>query len=166
MTTEFDPSFADASEHPYPQRVPDLPQRALDAALATSADARAWALVKLAADLRVLGEIETALFVLDAAWFLGPSTEPSRAMFSCAIGCHCDRADYDVAHLIAAEQPEEYHDEKFSRAAQRLYLTLLELTGEEQWSVWLDHYSRHLAAADYGEAEKPTSLPSASIDSV
>jgi hypothetical protein len=150
MTTEFhstSPS-ADSSEHPYPQRVPDLPRRAIEAALATSTDERAWALIRLAADLRVLGEIDTALVALDTAWHLHPSTEPARAMFSCAIACHCDTAAYTKAETIASEQPEEFHDLKFSRAAVRLYSTLLEETGEERWAIYLDHYRAHIDGSD------------------
>lgn len=138
---------ADA-EHPYPQRVPDIARRVVEAAQARTNDEKAWALVRLGADLRVLGDISGALRALDAAWELRPTIEPARAMWSCAIAAHCDNADYLLAHRVAHQLPEGYHDVKFSRAAARLYATLLEETGEECWAVHLAHYRTHLESVD------------------
>ena len=129
----------------WPRRVPDLPRRAVEAALATSTDERAWALVRLAADLRAMGDQATALRVLDFAWAMEPSSEPAAAMFTCAIACHCDLGDLFTAQLIAGEQPDDYRDVKFARAACRLYAALLEETGEERWKCEL---ARHVAILD------------------
>jgi hypothetical protein len=74
-------------------------------------------------------------------------------MFTCAIACHCDLGDLYTGQLIAREQPEEYRDAKFARAACRLYAALLEETGEERWKVELD---RHLALLDASDAPVPT----------
>jgi hypothetical protein len=126
----------------WPKRVPDFPRRAVEAALATSNDARAWALVRLAADLRANNDRKKALAVLDLAWSMEPSAEPAAAMFTCAIACHCDEEHYLTAHVVASEQPDENRDTKFARAACRLYATLLAETGEELWKLELE---RHLA---------------------
>lgn len=133
---------------PWPRRVPDLPRRAVEAALATSTDERAWALVRLAADLRAMDELRTALGVLDLAWSMEPSTVPAAAMFTCAIACHCDVGDLYTGQLIAGEQPDEYRDVKFARAACRLYAALLAETGEERWKRELDRHVAILDAAD------------------
>jgi hypothetical protein len=133
------------SDYVWPRRVPDFPRRAIEAALATGTDDRAWALVRLAADLRADGDQRKALLVLDIAWGLAPSGGPSAAMFTCAIACHCDEGEFFTAHVVASEQPEEYRDVKFARAACRLYATLLAETGEQRWKLELD---RHLAVLD------------------
>jgi hypothetical protein len=133
---------------PWPSRVPDLPRRAVEAALATSTDERAWALVRLAADLRAMDKQREALHVLDLAWSMEPSAEPSAAMFTCAIACHCDLGDLYTGQLIAGEQPDEYRDVKFARAACRLYAALLAETGDERWKLELD---RHVAILDVVE---------------
>jgi hypothetical protein len=134
---------------PWPSRVPDLPRRAVEAALATSTDERAWALVRLAADLRAMDKQREALHVLDLAWRMEPSTVPSAAMFTCAIACHCDLGDLYTGQLIASEQPDEYRDVKFARAACRLFAALLAETREERWKLELD---RHLAVLDAADA--------------
>jgi hypothetical protein len=138
-------SRLDGGEAPWPRRIPDLPRRAVEAALASSTDERAWALVRLAADLRAMDDQRTALRVLDLAWSMGPSTHPAAAMFTCAVACHCDLDDLYTAQLIAGEQPDDYRDVKFARAACRLFAALLEETGEERWKLELD---RHLSILD------------------
>jgi hypothetical protein len=135
----------------WPERVPDLPRRAVEAALATTTDERAWALVRLAADLRALGDRDRALGVLDLAWGLEPSTRPAAAMFTCAIACHCDEGDLVTADVIASEQPDDYRDVKFARAACRLYATLLAETGEEEWKLELDRHLELLEPVDEHE---------------
>ena len=135
---------------PWPVRIPDIPRRAVEAALATFTDERAWALIRLAADLRALGDRERALAVLDLAWRLEPSRQPAAAVFTCAIACHCDEGDVLTADVIASEQPDEYRDVKFARAACRLYATLLAETGEEKWKIELD---RHLSLLEPVEQE-------------
>ena len=132
-------------DYVWPKRVPDFPRRAVEAALATSNDARAWALVRLAADLRASDDQRKALAVLDLAWGMEPSAEPAAAMFTCAIACHCDNDDFLTAHVVANDQPDAYRDTKFARVACRLYATLLAETGEERWKLELE---RHLALLD------------------
>lgn len=138
-------------QKPWPQRVPDLPRRAVEAALATSTDERAWSLVRLAADLRALGDRRRALGVLDLAWRMEPSAGPAAAMFTCAIACHCDEDDYFTAEVIACEQPDEYRDGKFARVACRLYAALLAETGEERWRLELDRHLDLLEPVDEAE---------------
>jgi hypothetical protein len=106
-------------------------------------------LVRLAADLRAMREHRTALGVLDLVWHMKPSAHASAAMFTCAIACHCDLGDLFTAQLIASEQPDEYRDAKFGRAACRLYAALLDETDEERWKLELD---RHLALLDASTA--------------
>ena len=140
-------------DYVWPKRVPDFPRRAIEAALATGTDDRVWALVRLAADLRADGDQRKALSVLDIAWGMEPSAGPSAALFTCAIACQCDEGDFVTAHVVASEQPDEYRDVKFARAACRLYATLLAETGEECWKLELD---RHLAILD---AAAPSPIP-------
>jgi hypothetical protein len=92
-----------------------------------------------------MGEHSTALSVLDLVWHMEPATHPAAAMLTCAIACHCDLADLYTAQLIASEQPHDYRDAKFARAACRLYAALLDETGEERWKLELDC---HLALLD------------------
>jgi hypothetical protein len=125
---------------PWPRRVPDLPRRAVEAALASSTDERAWALVRLAADLRAMDDQAAALRVLDLAWHMTPSAHPAAAMFTCALACHCDLGDLYTARFLAEEQPDEHRDAKFARAACRLYASLLAETGEERWKLELDRH--------------------------
>jgi hypothetical protein len=135
----------------WPKRVPDYPRRAVEAALATSTDDRAWALVRLAADLRADGDRARALRVLDLAWELGPSSAPAAAMFTCAIACHCDEHELATAHMVASEQPGEHRDVRFARAACRLYATLLAETGDERWKLELDRHLEILETASLEE---------------
>ena len=77
-------------------------------------------------------------------------------MFTCAIACHCDLDDLYTAQVVAGEQPDEYRDAKFARAACRLYASLLAETGEERWKLELD---RHLALLPRSEQDQDL-LPS------
>jgi hypothetical protein len=77
--------------------------------------------VRLAADLRAIGKADVSLWVLDRAWSLDPSEKIERAIFTCAIGAHCDLGQHAAAAVIEREQAARSMDDRFARAALRLY---------------------------------------------
>ena len=133
-------------------RTVDVIGRVLALAAAHRADDRAWALVRLAADLRALGRHDDALRVLDAAWFLEPSEQPELAMFSCAIAIHCDRQAHDVAVTLERDFAERGIDLKFGRACVRLYSELYAATEDDEHQARLESYSAHVQLFESEEA--------------
>lgn len=132
--------------------LPRLASRAIEAVLAETTDARARALVGLASDLRRAGRPELALHALDAAWELCPTEDPRRAAFTCAIEVHCDIGSYELAETIEREQAERSVDERFARAALRLYSALSRITDLDIHYARRAHYlaflnGRELSAA-------------------
>lgn len=126
------------------ERQVDVIGRVLTLATAQRSDDRAWALVRLAADLRALGRHEDALRVLDAAWFLQPSEHPELAIFTCAIAIHCDREAHDVAVTLERDFAERGIDLKFGRACVRLYTQLAALTEDDEHLERLAQYRTHV----------------------
>ena len=117
-------------------RLSRLANRAIEAVLAETTDARARVLVAIASDLRRAGRPDVALHALDAAWELCPTDGPRRAAFTCAIETHCDLGQYEIAETIEREQSVRSVDEAFARAALRLYSAVSRITA-------LDiHYAR------------------------
>lgn len=144
-----------AVEAGHERRSADLVGRALELAVATTADDRAWALVRLAADLRALERHAEALRVLDVAWQLSPSEHPELAMFSCAIAVHCDRGEHELAIKLERGFSERGIDLKFGRACLRLYAELYAVTDDEEHRARRDSYR---SAIDLFEAEQEQSL--------
>jgi hypothetical protein len=132
--------------------LPRLATRAIEAALAETTDARARVLVGIASELRRAGRPDVALRALDAAWELCPTDEPRRAAFTCAIEAHCDLGQFEVAETIEREQAERSVDERFARAALRLYSALSRITDLDIHYARRAHYvallnGRELSAA-------------------
>ena len=123
---------ARAVERASTQRRPDPVSRALELAFAGRNDDRAWVLIRLAADLRVLGDMRRALTVLDAAAELRPSAEVRRAIDTCAIACHCDLGTHATAELIERQSRALPPDLHLARAAARLYAELFAQTGADE----------------------------------
>jgi hypothetical protein len=133
----------------------DVVGRVLELAAAYRSDDRAWALVRLAADLRALGRHDDALRILDAAWYLEPSDQPQLAMFSCAIAIHCDRDAHDVAVTLERDFVDRGIDLKFGRACIRLYSELYASTEDQEHESRLESYRAHVALL---EAEEQASV--------
>jgi hypothetical protein len=122
-------------------RQPDFVLRALEAALARTSDQKAWALVRLAADLRAVGRPAVALSVLDEAFFLGHKIETDRAMFSSAIGAHCDLGQHPVGKVVERDWVKQGDpDLKFAKAALRLYTESFLATGDPHDDLLCAHY--------------------------
>lgn len=128
-------------------RQPDYRARALEAAFAQGSDDRAWARIRLAADLRADSEAAAALSVLDDACLLGPSEEAERAIYTVAIAVHCDLGSHPTAEVIEREQAARSVDAYFARVAARLYSELARATGDDEHGQRHKHYS---ALADEG----------------
>ena len=121
-------------------RQADYRARALEAVFAQGSDDRAWARIRLAADLRADGEFAAALGVLDEAWLLGPSAEAECAIYTVAIAVHCDLGAHPTAEVIEREQAVRVADAKFARAAARLYSELVRATDDEAHRSRRDRY--------------------------
>lgn len=93
----------------------DMLDDALVAALAVDDDDRAWALVKIAAQLRQRGDSDRALLALDGADMLGGLTARAAA-FTCAAGVHRDRGDLQEA-LKAGERAVSLHESDYALSA-------------------------------------------------
>ena len=140
-------------------RQPDFVARALEAALATTSDQRAWALVRLAADLRAAGRPTVALRVLDEAFFLGHEPKTERAMFSSAIGAHCDLHQHSVGKIVERDSVKYFEpDYRFARAALRLFSESCSETGETHDDLLRAEYRtlvENLTAAPESDATTP-----------
>lgn len=129
----------------------DLVERCLEIAAATRADDRAWALVKLAADLRRLERYDDALRVLDLASELLGDPRSELAVYTCAIAVHCDRSEHEVAIKLERQVVAGGVDVKFGLACRRLYSELHAKTGDEEHRARRDSYRalvESLEAAD------------------
>jgi hypothetical protein len=102
----------------------DLVQIAVRAALGATVDARAWALVQLAAALRRRGDVEGALHVLDLAWGLRPSPRVEAAVYTCAVAAHCDADRFEVARTVGEQTLRRWCDSALLRALGRAYIGL------------------------------------------
>jgi len=121
-------------------RIADPTGAIADLAAATTADDRAWALVRLAADARASNEPESALRLLDSAWLLDPGPEAERAIFTVAIAAHCDGGRYEVAEILVSEQAARSIDTHFAMAAARLYAALYAATRDDRFARLRDKF--------------------------
>jgi hypothetical protein len=101
---------------------------AIDAATATDAEQRAWALVALAARLREDDERARALEVLDAVVAFDPPWEVQSAAFTTAAAIHCDLGDLKTARSICDETLAKGVNEYILSAAVRVYWELARST--------------------------------------
>ncbi|MGH3111642.1 MAG: hypothetical protein ACRDQT_12085, partial [Gaiellaceae bacterium] len=137
------------------RREADVVGRVLELAAARGSDERAWALVRLAADFRALGRHDEVLRVLDAAWYLEPSEQPELAIFSCAIGIHCDRRAYDVAMTLERDFADRGIDLKFARACVRLYVDLYAETEDEEHQARVASYRSYVELFEAEASNSP-----------
>lgn len=93
----------------------DMLDDALVAALASTKEQRAWALVRLAAALRARHDYDRALLALDGAALLSTGSACSAA-FTCAAAIHHDRGDLDSARK-AGEEAYRLDPDHYSRQA-------------------------------------------------
>jgi len=119
------------------ERQADLVARCLELARATRANERAWALVRLAADLRALRDPARALGVLDIAWLIEPEDQAVRAIET--VASHCDMGTHEAA--VRIERQARPPDLKYARAAVRLYAEIFDATGDEEYRIRRDFYS-------------------------
>jgi hypothetical protein len=91
---------------------------------------RTWALIKFAADQRVLGRPREAITVLDAAWKLDSSDEAQLAMFTCAVAAHRDLGNLETAQKLVDYQRARATDEKFELAAKAVAADLAALEAQ------------------------------------
>ena len=101
---------------------------AIDAATATDAEQRAWALVALAARLREDDERARALEVLDSVVAFDPSWEAQSAAFTTAAAIHCDLGDFKTARSICDQTLAKGVNEYILSAAVRVYWELARST--------------------------------------
>jgi hypothetical protein len=133
-------------------RQPDYRARAVEAAFAQGPGDRAWARVRLAADLRADDQKEAALAVLDDAWLLRPCEEAERAIFTVAIAVHCDLGAHPTAEIIEREQAARSVDSHFAWAAVRLYSELSKVTDDEEHHQRREHYSEMIGESADGRS--------------
>ena len=129
----------------------DSVRRCLEVARAVWVTDRAWALIRLAADLRAHGDAARAIEVLDAAWELDAGAEVVRAIETVAIACHCDMGTHQTAVKIEQQASALPPDLRYARAASRLYSELFDATDDEDYRIRRDAYS--LVIADLESAE-------------
>ena len=91
---------------------------------ASDVDARAWALVRAAGELRALRRYDDALQALDLACQLSPGEGAELAIFASAIAIHCDVGEYELAVKLERSFAERGIDLRLARASLRLYSEL------------------------------------------
>ena len=104
----------------------------VEVAAASDADARAWALVRAAGELRAVRRYDEALQALDLACQLSPGEGAELAVYACAIAIHCDCRDYELAVMLEGLFAERGIDLTFALACLRLYSELFAETGDER----------------------------------
>jgi hypothetical protein len=112
---------------------------AIRAAVEPGREARAWALVALAARLRADGSRELARVAIDAAVALDAGAGPTRAAYTCAVALHADDGDLRSAVKLGEELMEEGHNEFLLQAMSRVYWDLWKDTED---AVWLRGWRR------------------------
>lgn len=112
---------------------------AVRAAVEPGREARAWALVALAARLRADGSRELARIAIDAAVALDAGPGPTRAAYTCAVALHADEGDLRMAAKLGEELLEEGHNDHLLQAMSRVYWDLWKETED---AVWLRGWRR------------------------
>ena len=130
---------------------------AIDAAIATDAEERAWALVTLAAQLRDHDERRRALEVLDAVVAFNPSWEAQSAAFTTAAAIHCDLGDLATARSICDQTLARGVNRFILGAAVRIYWELAKSTKLQEF---YDRWKALSAALEQIERDAP--VPAAS----
>jgi tetratricopeptide (TPR) repeat protein len=138
------------------ERPDDPVRRCLEVARAVWVTDRAWALIRLAADLRARGDAARAIEVLDTAWELDAGDEALRAIETVAIACHCDMGTHHTAVKIEQQASALPPDLKYARAVARLYGELFDATEDEDYRIRRDAYAlviSDLEGAEHSAAE-------------
>ena len=112
---------------------------AVRAAVEPGREARAWALVALAARLRADGSRELARIAIDAAVALDAGTGPTRAAYTCAVALHADEGDLRTAVKLGEDLLEEGYNPHLLQAMSRVYWDLWKDTED---AVWLRGWRR------------------------
>lgn len=112
---------------------------AIRAAVEPGREARAWALVALAARLRADGSRELARLAIDAAVALDAGTGPTRAAYTCAVALHADEGDLRTAVKLGEELLEEGYHPQLLQAMSRVYWDLWKDTED---AIWLRGWRR------------------------
>jgi hypothetical protein len=123
-----------------PERTPRLADNVVALVRSHATEDRAWALVKLAADFRALGDLDAALRLLDTAWQARPGGRAERAIFTVAVAVHCDAGRHEVAETLAREQSERSTDALFAMAAARVHAELWAASGLEEHALSRDRF--------------------------
>ncbi len=115
---------------------------------AASVDERAWALVRVAGELRALRRYDDALQALDLACQPSPGEGAELAVFACAIAIHCDVGEYELAVKLERSFAERGIDLRFALVSLRLYSELFEATGDEPCGERRDFYRSFVGLLD------------------
>jgi hypothetical protein len=115
---------------------------------AASVDERAWALVRLAGDLRARGHYDDALRTLDVAWHLSPGDAAELAVFACAVAIHCDREQYQRALNLERSFVKRGIDLRLALAFERLHAELFGATSDERHRERRDFYRAFIGLLD------------------
>jgi tetratricopeptide (TPR) repeat protein len=116
------------------------PGESVEVAASADVDERAWALVRVAGELRALRRYDDALQVLDLACQLSPDEAAELAIFASAIVIHCDVGEYELAVKLERSFTERGIDLRLARASLRLYSELFQATGDERTRERRDFY--------------------------
>jgi hypothetical protein len=122
---------------------------AVQAAVASDPEQRAWSLVALAGRLRQEGCTELARRAVEGAVALNAGPEPTRAAHACAVALHADDGDLASAVKLGEELLAEGHDAYLLKTMARVYWSLWRQTKDETWHDrwWRVHVRLHEAPA-------------------
>jgi hypothetical protein len=108
-------------------------------------DARAWALVQLAGDLRARGHYDDALRTLDVAWHLCPGDSAELAVYACAVAIHCDRGQYQRGLNLERSFVRRGIDVRLALAFERLHDELFAANADERHRERREFYRSFVA---------------------
>lgn len=123
---------------------------AIRAAVEPGREARAWALVALAARLRADGSRELSRIAIDAAVALDAGPGPTRAAYTCAVAIHADEGDLRTAVKLGEELLAEGSHPTLLQAMSRVYW---ELWKDTEDAAWLDGWRRVNALLDAPDSQ-------------
>ena len=120
----------------------------VETAAAAGVDKRAWALVRVAGELRALRRYDEALQALDLAFDLSPDESVELAVFACAIAIHCDVGEYELAVKLERSFAERGIDLGLALVCLRLYSELSADTDDELHRRRRDFYQAFIGLLD------------------
>jgi hypothetical protein len=127
-------------------------ESSIEVAAAAGVDERAWALVRVAGELRALRRYDDALQALDLACQLSPCEGAELAIFACAIAIHCDVGEYELAVKLERSFAERGIDLRLALVCLRLYSELFAATGDERCRERRDFYRAFVGLLDAATA--------------